>query len=498
MKASGRWSGLPVTGSRACRWMIAAPASGRRDRRLGDLLRRHRQMRRHRGRVDRSGDGAADDDETLLMHGVLQLKFRRSPHWGCSLDARSDAFSIGAESVQHLTDGDGQLPFRDTSATPLSALLRISTANAATSLRALWTKGDQADNASSLQETSVMAAAVQPFRLHVAESAIDNLQERLARTRFPDQAPGEPWAFGTDVDYMKLLVEYWRDRFDWRAQEARLNSFPQFKVRLHGIDLHFLHVEGKGAKPYPLLLSHGWPGSVFEFLDIIPRLTDPARFGGDPADAFTVIAPSLPGYGLSFKPGQQRFSVEMIADCFAELMTDVLGYERFAAQGGDWGAFITSRLGAVHADKLIGIHLNLLAVRRDTKMLADPTPEEQQFLRRTRNLDQRGDGIPLDSRHAATDACVQAERFSGGAGCVDCRKVSCVVRLRGRLGKRIHEGPPARKHQPVLVHRSHWLVVLALLRAHAWSLADSRGRSESTDGVRRVPARDLAPTTVSG
>ena len=225
-----------------------------------------------------------------------------------------------------------------------------------------------------------MTAAAQAFRLHVSDGAIDDLRERLARTRFPDQAPGEPWAYGTDVQYMKQLVEHWRARFDWRVQEARLNAFPQFKVPLHGIDLHFLHVEGKGPKPYPLLLSHGWPGSVFELLDIIPRLTDPARFGGDPADAFTVVAPSLPGYGLSFTPGQPRFSLETIADCFAELMTGVLGYERFAAQGGDWGAFITSRLGSVHANKLIGIHVNLLAVRRDPKLMSSPTLEERKFL----------------------------------------------------------------------------------------------------------------------
>ena len=225
-----------------------------------------------------------------------------------------------------------------------------------------------------------MAAAVQAFQLHVQQSAIDDLRDRLARTRFPDQAPGEPWAYGTDVAYLKALVEYWGSRFDWRAQEARLNAFPQFKVPLHGSDLHYLHVPGQGPKPYPLLLSHGWPGSVFEFLDIIPRLTDPARFGGDPADAFTVVAPSLPGYGLSFTAGQRRFSLEMMADCFADLMTGVLGYERFAAQGGDWGAFVTSRLGAVHADKLIGIHVNLLAVRRDPGMLSNPTPEEREYL----------------------------------------------------------------------------------------------------------------------
>ena len=225
-----------------------------------------------------------------------------------------------------------------------------------------------------------MAAIPQPFRLHVADSAIDDLRERLARTRFPDQAPGEPWAYGADLAYLKGLVDYWQSGFDWRAQEGRLNAFAQFKVALHGIDLHYLHVEGRGPNPYPLLLLHGWPGSVFEFLDIIPRLTDPARFGGDPRDAFTVIAPSLPGYGLSFAPGQPRFGCEAIADCLADLMTGVLGFEKFAAQGGDWGGFVASRLGAVHADKLIGIHLNLLAVRRDPDMLASPTPEEKRFL----------------------------------------------------------------------------------------------------------------------
>ena len=225
-----------------------------------------------------------------------------------------------------------------------------------------------------------MTLTPQPFQLHVPDIAIDDLRTRLRLTRFPDQTPGEPWAYGTDLAYLSQLIDYWQNNFDWRAQEARLNAFPQFKVPLHGIDVHFLQVEGQGPKPYPLLLSHGWPGSVFEFLDIIPRLTDPARFGGDAADAFTVIAPSLPGYGLSFAPGQRRFSLEMIADCFADLMTDVLGYTRFAAQGGDWGAFVTSRLGAVHAHKLLGIHINLLAVRRDAKMLEAPTAAEQQFL----------------------------------------------------------------------------------------------------------------------
>ena len=218
------------------------------------------------------------------------------------------------------------------------------------------------------------------FQLHVSDEAIADLRERLARSRFPDQSPDAAWAYGTDVDYLRELVTYWGEVFDWRSQEARLNALPQYKVALHDIDVHFLHVPGKGPNPYPLLLLHGWPGSVFEFLDVIPRLTDPAQFGGDPADAFTIIAPSLPGFGLSFSPGQPRFSVEAITDVCAALMTDVLGYQRFAAQGGDWGSFVASRLGYAYADHLSGVHLNLMPLRRDPKMLANPTPVEQKYL----------------------------------------------------------------------------------------------------------------------
>ena len=219
----------------------------------------------------------------------------------------------------------------------------------------------------------------EPFELRVPDAAIADLRDRLRRTRLPDQTPGAPWAYGTEVAYVRDLVAYWKDDFDWRGAETRLNAFPQYKVPLHGIDLHYLHVPGKGPNPTPLLLSHGWPGSVFEFLDLIPRLTDPQRFGGDPADAFTVVAPSLPGYGLSFAPDQKRFGVEAMADCFAELMTGVLGYERYAAQGGDWGSFITSYLGFRHARHTIGIHLNLLPLRREPKILKDATGDEAAY-----------------------------------------------------------------------------------------------------------------------
>ena len=218
-----------------------------------------------------------------------------------------------------------------------------------------------------------------PFVLNVPDAAIADLKTRLALTRFPDSAPGEPWAFGSSVAYVRDLVGYWKDDFDWRTQEAALNAFPQFKVPLHDIDLHYLHVPGVGPNPYPLLLLHGWPGSVYEFLDIIPRLTDPGRFGCDPKDAFTVIAPSLPGYGLSFKPGQKRFILQDMAACVHDLMTDVLGFEKFAVQGGDWGGGIASIIGQAYPSSVCGIHVNLLFAPRDPAASGTTTEEERYF-----------------------------------------------------------------------------------------------------------------------
>jgi pimeloyl-ACP methyl ester carboxylesterase len=214
------------------------------------------------------------------------------------------------------------------------------------------------------------APTPKPFTLHIPDAEIAELRQRLARTRWPDEPPLEAWSTGASVAYMQDITQYWQSRFDWRAWEAKLNGFRQFTVPIGGIDLHFIHEPGRGANPMPLLISHGWPGSVFEFHKLIPLLTE----------QFTVIAPSLPGYTLSFKPGQKRFSAAEIADLYAQLMTDVLGYQRFGAQGGDWGAFVASVLGHRYPDRLTGIHLNLLAVRRDGKLPGSPTPVEKAFL----------------------------------------------------------------------------------------------------------------------
>jgi microsomal epoxide hydrolase len=201
-----------------------------------------------------------------------------------------------------------------------------------------------------------------PFRVQIPDAAIADLRERLARTRFPDEPPLEPWSTGTSLSYLRELIKYWQEGFDWRVQEAKLNAFRQYTASVGGIELHFIHEPGRGANPMPLLVSHGWPGSVWEFNRLIPLLTE----------HFTVVAPSLPGFTLSFKPGQPRFGVEETADAFVELMSGVLGYERFGAQGGDWGAFISARLGCAHPQRLTGIHLNYLPVRRDPKPADEP------------------------------------------------------------------------------------------------------------------------------
>lgn len=222
--------------------------------------------------------------------------------------------------------------------------------------------------------------APRPFKVRVDDAAIADLQRRLDQTRWPDEPGGPPWATGTDLRWLQGLAAYWSRGFDWRAQETRLNALPQYRQPVGGIDLHWLHVPGRGPAPRPLLLSHGWPGSVFEFLDIIPLLTDPAAHDGDPEDAFTVVVPSLQGYGFSFTSGQPRMSVEQMAECLAALMTDVLGYQRFGAQGGDWGASVSARLGYAYPERTVGVHLNLLPIRRDPAAIAKPNPREQAYL----------------------------------------------------------------------------------------------------------------------
>jgi pimeloyl-ACP methyl ester carboxylesterase len=203
-------------------------------------------------------------------------------------------------------------------------------------------------------------AQVRPFRSETSQEQLEDLAGRLAGTRFAPPLSGQDWTHGTPPGYLAGLLEYWRTKFDWGAAETRLNALPQFLTEVDGNTLHFVHAKGVGPRPFPLLFSHGWPGSFYEVTKIIGPLTDPAAHGADPADAFDVVAPSLPGFGFSPHPGTPGMNPTAIAALFNKLMTELLGYSRYGAQGGDFGAQITSRLGRDHRDHVAGIHLNLM------------------------------------------------------------------------------------------------------------------------------------------
>jgi pimeloyl-ACP methyl ester carboxylesterase len=199
------------------------------------------------------------------------------------------------------------------------------------------------------------------FTIDVPDSLIADLNRRLEATRWPDQIEGAAWDYGTELQYLRELCTYWRESFDWRAQETRLNAFDQFRIPIDGVDLHFIHHRSKEAGAFPLVITHGWPGSIAEFTKIIGPLTDPVAHGGRAEDAFHVVCPSIPGYGFSGIPRERGWDVRRVAEAIRTLMAE-LGYERYSAQGGDWGSAVTSWLGAIDEPHVAGIHLNMVAV----------------------------------------------------------------------------------------------------------------------------------------
>ncbi|KUM81424.1 epoxide hydrolase [Streptomyces griseorubiginosus] len=201
------------------------------------------------------------------------------------------------------------------------------------------------------------SALVRPFTVSIPESDIDDLKRRLAGTRWPDPETVGDWSQGVRVENARSLVDHWQHRYDWRRLESELNRHPQFLTEIDGLDIHFLHVRSRNPNALPLILTHGWPGSILDFLKLIGPLTDPVSFGGDAADSFDVVIPSLPGFGFSEKPTETGWTASRIARAWAELMQR-LGYTRWAAQGGDWGGVVTTDLGAMQPEGLVGIHLN--------------------------------------------------------------------------------------------------------------------------------------------
>lgn len=202
--------------------------------------------------------------------------------------------------------------------------------------------------------------ALQPFKVNVPQQTLDCIYSRLKNATWPDRLGDGSWEFGISYDYMKELVAYWITQYDWQKTENKLNKFPQYKARIEDFDIHFYHVPGKGLNSLPLLLTHGWPGSVVEFLDVIEPLTNPEKFGGRAEDSFTVVIPSLPGFGFSSKPVKEPIGPATTARLWHKLMAEILDYNRYGAQGGDLGSLVTTCLAAQYPDDLIGIHLNII------------------------------------------------------------------------------------------------------------------------------------------
>jgi microsomal epoxide hydrolase len=238
-----------------------------------------------------------------------------------------------------------------------------------------------------------MTDAIRPFTIDVPQADLDDLRERLARTRWPDELPGVGWAYGIPLAYVKELAEYWRTSYDWRTHEAELNSYPQAVTTIDGTNIHFLHVRSPQDDALPVLMTHGWPGSIAEFMDVIGPLSDPVAHGGDASDALHLVIPSIPGYGFSGPTNDTGWDFRRVAAAFAELMSR-LGYTRYGVQGGDWGAAISSHLAVIDADHVVGAHLNMFQTRppKDPDVIATLTHDEHVRLDRASRFQADGWG----------------------------------------------------------------------------------------------------------
>lgn len=276
--------------------------------------------------------------------------------------------------------------------------------------------------------------AIQPFHLDVPEAELDDLRARLARTRWPDAETVDDTSQGPPLAKLQALVTRWGDGYDWRRCETLLNGFGQHRAEIDGLRIHFLHIRSPEADALPLLMTHRWPSSVLEFPDVIGPLTDPAAYGGHASDAFHLVIPSLPGFGFSDKPTTTGWNIDRIADAWIILM-ERLGYDRWAAQGGDWGSAVTTALGYKAPRALVGIHLNMAMFQATEAERADATPEEQRMLDDAQRYDQRrelgtallGDDAGNDGGRHAADADADPDRHQHVS-----RRAAAPVQALGR------------------------------------------------------------------
>jgi pimeloyl-ACP methyl ester carboxylesterase len=323
------------------------------------------------------------------------------------------------------------------------------------------------------------AAAIRPFRIDVPQAELDDLRDRLARTRWPDQVPGAGWDYGIALDDVRELAEYWRTAYAWRVHERRLNSFPQFTTEVDGQVVHFLHVRSAEPGALPLIMTHGWPGSVVEFMEVIGPLTDPRAHGGDPGDAFHMVVPSIPGFGFSGPTRDRGWNVSRVARAWDELMGR-LGYQRYGAQGGDWGSSISRELGVIVPDRVVGVHLNTLSpyVSGEPSGLSASDRERVERLRRFRRA---GSGYGV----------IQATRpQTVGYGLTDS-PAGQLAWIAEKFGEWTDGGLSAVDRDQMLTNISvYWLTRTAGSSARLYYEAARSGRQDP-------PAPSTAPTGVA-
>jgi pimeloyl-ACP methyl ester carboxylesterase len=317
---------------------------------------------------------------------------------------------------------------------------------------------------------------IEEFRIDIPQAELDDLRDRLGRTRWPDQLPGVGWDYGIALDDVRELAEYWRTGYDWRVHERRLNSFPQFITEIDGQVVHFLHVRSASPEAMPLIMTHGWPGSVVEFMEIIGPLTDPGAHGGDPGDAFHMVVPSIPGFGFSGPTRERGWNVTRVARAWDSLMGR-LGYQRYGAQGGDWGSAISRELGVIVPERMIGVHLNMLSPYVSGDLPADLSDSDRARVERLRRFRLAGSGYsaiqstrPQTVGYGLTDSPAGqlgwiAEKFGewtdGGLSAVDrdqmltnisvywlTRTAGSSARLYYEAARSRASGPPASSTAP--------------------------------------------------
>ena len=330
-------------------------------------------------------------------------------------------------------------------------------------------------------------AEIKPYRISVGDDVLDDLKSRLRKTRWPEAELVGDWSQGAPLKWIKDVCRYWAEDYDWREREAKLNRFAQFTTDIDGLGIHFLHVRSKHPDAMPLIITHGWPGSVVEFHKVIEPLTDPTAHGGNAADAFHVVCPSLPGFGFSEKPVVSGWGVDRIASAWAVLM-DRLGYARYGAQGGDWGSAVTTALGAQDPDHCAGIHITL-AMGARPNVEGQPTPQEARALQGLKYYADWDSGYSKQqSTRPQTLGYALTDSPSGQAAWI-LEKFWAWTRLRRTSGKHPRPGRTARQCHAVLGDGDRRLVGATLL-GELWPEAPYRAQGHGTDRSRRLPQGD--------